>query len=332
MPVGAWFRTEYDDPQPVGELPTVVSGGHQPTLGLVDQVVRGHQIIGRAVGDPATVGLRVRPAGGPVRVAVSLQLDDAGTRWWAGRVKPDPAQPERPRLVVVTSQGRIRGAAVLARKQGWLRAGGSKDTVVFDLAAEELGAEDLLLVELSDPRVALPGWAAERFSVRSAIGLRIDRIQLDPHPSTEPVPAVPPGSGCPFLILPPDGPETLRVQVWTVPPAPPVPRNPTRPYTSRKPARAVFKVLRTARRAAGRASAEATGDRVRIEELTVHGVDLATGAAVPVEVTGRHPEGLDLRLPGQRGGPVLLGVVEPGGHRRERTARQFSCRIVAGTP
>ncbi|KXK58433.1 hypothetical protein AWW66_29820 [Micromonospora rosaria] len=330
MPVGTWFTTDFDVPHPVGDLPAVVTGGQEPTVCVVDQMVRGHQIIGRAVGDPATVGLKVRPAHRPLRVAVSLQLDDAGTRWWGSRVKPDPNQPERPRLVVLSSQGRIRGAAVLARKQGWLRAGGSRETVVFPLAADELGDDDLLLVEMSEPRVDLPEWAAGRFSVSSAIGMRIDRIQLDPLPSTVPVPSPAASTGCPFLVLPADGPDTLRVDVSTVPPAPPVPRNPTRSYTSRKPARAVFKVLRTARRAAGRASAEATGDRVRTDDLTVHGVDLASGAAVPVQVSGRGTQSLDLRLPGDRTGPVLLGVTEQGGHRRERTARQLSCRIVAG--
>ncbi|GGM20039.1 hypothetical protein [Micromonospora yangpuensis] len=362
MPVGTWFGTEFDVPHPVSELPTVVSGGQQGALCVVDQLVRGHQIIGRAVGDPATIGLKVRPVRRPVRVAVTLQLDDAGTRWWANRVKPAPAQPERPRLVVLSSQGRVRGAAVLARRQGWLRAGGSIQTVTFTLGADELGDDDLLLVELSAPRVDLPDWAAHRFSARSAIGLRIDRVRLDPLPDAqplppgvpdaeplppgvpdaeplppgvpdaEPLPPGPTGTGCPFLVVPPDGPADHRVGVGTVPPAPPLPRNPTRSYAKRKPARAALKVLRTARRAAGRASAEATGDRVRADDLTIHAVDLVDGTPVPVEVTGRHGEILDLRLPADRNGPVLLGITERGGFRRERTARQLACRFEDGTP
>ncbi|WP_434742379.1 hypothetical protein [Micromonospora sp. SH-82] len=332
MAVGSWFTTDFDVPHPVGDLPAVVDGGHQPTVCVVDQMVRGHQIIGRAVGDPATVGIKVRPAWQPIRVAVTLQLDDAGTRWWASRVKPDPAQAERPRLVVLSSQGRIRGAAVLARRQGWLRAGGSKETISFELAADELGDDDLLLVEMSDPRIDLPGWADGRFSTSSAIGLRIDRIHLDPLPTTEPPPPSAATSGCPFLVVPATSPETVRVRVGTVPPAPPVPRNPTRSYAKRKPARAVLKVLRTARRAAGRASAEAGGDRVRPDDLTVDAVDLTTGAAVPVRIVDRGAHTLDLRLPTDREGPVLLGVTEPGGHRRERTARQLDCRFDGGTP
>ncbi|MFY1705355.1 hypothetical protein ACN28G_27150 [Micromonospora sp. WMMA1923] len=327
MPVGTWFGTEFDVPHPVSELPTVVSGGQQGALCVVDQLVRGHQIIGRAVGDPATIGLKVRPVGLPVRVAVTLQLDDAGTRWWANRAKPDPAQPERPRLVVLSSQGRVRGAAVLARRQGWLRAGGSIQTVTFTLGADELGDDDLLLVELSAPRVDLPDWAADRFSARSAIGLRIDRVRLDPLPCPDQLPPGPAGTGCPFLVVPPEGPADRRIGVGTVPPAPPLPRNPTRSYAKRKPARAALKVLRTARRAAGRASAEATGDRVRADDLTVHAVDLVDGTPVPVQVTGRHGEILDLRLPADRRGPVLLGVTEGGEFRRERTARQLACRF-----
>ncbi|ASW55277.1 hypothetical protein CIK06_15515 [Plantactinospora sp. KBS50] len=264
-----------------------------------------------------------------VRVAVTVSLDDTATRWWTDRVRPARSQAERPRLVLVRSQGRLRGAVVLARRQGWRNGAGSAATVSFDLDPAEL-ADGLLAVELAGPAVPLPDWAAGRLSRNGVLGLRIDRVTV--RPATGAAPAGPVPEAHSALVVVPAGrtAEGLRLRAYRVPPAPPPPRTPGNRWTRQKPARAVFKVSRLARRVAGRAGAAVTPPAARPGRLGGHAVDLATGAAVPVTLRRTGADRYDVRLAAAAAGPVLLGLVDPAGVRRERSARQPAWRPVGG--
>ena len=341
MAIGTWFATDFDEVRAALDLPASVAGGQGPAVHLVDQVVRGVEIVGRVTGDSGAVAIRTTTTDHRVRVSVKLSLDDVATYWWADRVKPAPGTPERPRLVLVRSQGSIRGAAVLARRQGRLRARTAAATVEFDLSPADLAADGLLVVELSGPG-PLPPWAAGHLSDRGAIGLRIDRITVTPvAPPPAPLPPSPvaddTGGGCRFVVAG-VGEGVVRIALERVPPSPPVRRAPGNRWTRRRPARAAAKALRLARRIAYRAIAEATSRRGPGRPVP-YGVDLATGEAVPVDVVGRDATGIDLRIAPAAGsavaasarpGPVLIGLHH--GPCRERTGRQLACTLVPDRP
>ena len=313
--IGAWFQTEYDEPRPTVDLPVEVASGRDDALCIVDQVIRGTGILGRVTGDFGAVALKIRGTGKPVQVRVDLQLDDLSTRWWSDRVRPRRFDPERPRLVLVRAQGEIRGAAVLARRQGWRGAGSAQASVEFDLAADDLDRDGLLVVEVAE--AARPSWSDNRVSARSALGLRIDTILVREQGSSAAAGFAP--TGCDLAVLQPGGPRSFRLDVSSVPLAPPVARTPTTRLTTRKPARAAFTLTRIARRAAIRAAAQALPERPGTG-LGVLAADLRTGAPVPAEVVGRRPGSLDVRLDTVPESPVLIGLdsAHPG----------LSCRIV----
>jgi hypothetical protein len=314
--IGAWFGTDHDVAPTVVEVPVDVTSGQDGGICIVDQVVRGNAIVGRVTGDHGAVGLKVRSPGVATRVTVAIQLDEMSTRWWSDRVRPPRLAPELPRLVLVRAQGELRGAALLARRQGLRAAGGAKATVGFDLTAEDLDGDGLLMIELAEP--PRPEWADGRVSARSALGVRIDTISVRAQPPTTASPGWADPTGCDLALLVPDGPERFRLEVSPVPPAPPLPRSPAHKLTRRRPARAGFKVLRAARRAGTRVLAEAVPSRPG-SARGVHAFDLAAGVPVPVDVLQHGSGALDLRLAGPASGPVLLGL--------DRPDRGLSCRI-----
>jgi hypothetical protein len=319
MAIGAWFGTDFDEPQATLGLPAEVTGGQDPGVCVVDQITRGDAIVGRVTGDFGAVAIKIQKTDHPVRVTVALHLDEMSTRWWADRVTPRAGTPERPRLVLIRSQGQIRGAAVLARRQGPLRAVGAGAAITFDLPAAELGG--LLLVEVAEPAYPLPPWAAGRFSVSNAIGVRVDRIAVHPLPVPAALPAAPTGSGCAFVVVGPGDAARFRLRPSTVSPAPPTAATPTNRWTRQLPARAAAKALRIARRAAGWAIAEASSSH-RPRRPVPHAMDLHTGEPVAIEVVGQDRHGLDLRLATAPTGSVLIGLADARRWRRERTARQ----------
>jgi hypothetical protein len=314
--IGAWFGTDHDVAPTVIELPVDVDSGRDPGICIVDQVVRGTGIVGRVTGDHGAVGLKVRSPGVTTRVTVVIHLDELSTRWWSDRVRPPRTAPELPRLVLVRAQGEVRGAALLARRQGLRRAGSAKATVGFDLTAAELDGDGLLMIELAEP--PRPEWAAGRLSARSALGVRIDTISVRAQPPTTANPGRADPTGCDLALLAPGGPQRFRLEVSAVPPAPPLPRSPAHKLTRRRPARAGFKVLRAVRRAGTRVLAEAARSRPG-SVRGVHAFDLAAGVPVPIEVLCDRPGAFDLRLTGPAEGPVLLGL--------DRADRGLSLRV-----
>ena len=313
--IGAWFTTDYDEPRAILDLPVEVDSGQDDALCIVDQVIRGTGIVGRVTGDFGAVALKIRGTGRPVHVRVDLQLDELSTRWWNDRVQAPRLQPERPRLVVIRAQGEIRGAAVLARRQGWRGAGSAHATVEFDLQAGDLDRDGLLVVELAEAR--RPSWSDGRVSPRSALGLRIDTIFVRETPP--PTAAATRPTGCDLAVLQPGDPAAFRLDLSTVPLAPPVARTPSTPLTRRRPPRAAFKLGRIASRVVVRAGSQALPERPGAG-LGVLAADLRTGESLPVQVTGRRPGSLDVRLAAPPAGPVLIGLdaAHPG----------LSCRIV----
>ncbi|MEV6600213.1 hypothetical protein AB0M36_25700 [Actinoplanes sp. NPDC051346] len=358
--IGSWFATDHDEPPHVIEnLPIEVDSGRDPGLCIVDQVVRGAAIVGRVTGDHGAVGLKVRAPGIATRVSVVIHLDETAARWWSDRVRPPRFAPELPRLVLVRAQGELRGAALLARRQGLRRAAGAKVTVEFDLGAADLDGDGLLMIELAEP--PRPEWVHDRIAARCALGLRIDQISVRPQPATtaSPVPAGP--TGCDLALLPAGGPERFRLETALVTPAPPLPRSPSTRLTRRKPARAALKLFRAARRAAiwflalrpaalragpfrpaalrprslpscllpSRSDPSAThrqlpaalraGPLASAAVVGVWAIDLLTGVPVELELEDRSAGALQLRRTGLSEGPVLIGL-DPGG-------RDLSCRI-----
>jgi hypothetical protein len=316
--IGTWFKTEYDEPRAVFPLPVEVESGQDEVLTILDQVVRGGGIVGRVTGDFGSITLNVAGSSGrSVHVRADLQLDEMGVRWWSDRVRPPRNDPERPRLVLLRAQGKVQGAALLARKQGWRGAESAKATIEFDLPAEELTG--MLVIELAEPQ--RPSWAGQRVSARSALGLRFDRLSV--REEAAPAAAAPTWTGCDLAIVQPGGPSAFRLDLNSVSQAPPVPRSPSSHLTRRKPARAAFKLGRISRRVMVRAGAEALPDRPS-KDLDVLAADLTTGEPVAVEVVGRQPHSLDVRLEMPPEGPVLIGLstAHPG----------LSCRIVPVQP
>jgi hypothetical protein len=306
MTIGSWFGTEYDEPAAPAALPATLDSGMDPSIAILDQAVRGHGIVGRVLGEFGAVAIKVRGTGRPVRVHLEIGLDDTSTRWWGDRVSPSRSTTELPRLVTVRAQGVIRGAVLLARQQGWRRAGSATATLRFDLAGDDVTADGLIIVEVAE--APQPSWAAGHLSPQSAIGLRINSVCLAALSDSEPVsPASGPSgfTGCAFAVVQPGTASAWRIETAGIHAAPPVPRTPTNRYTRQKPSRAVFKVGRAVRRVAVTAT-----HRPGSPATDVLATDLLTGEPVPAEVT-RHGETLEVRLAAPAGAPVLLGSADP---------------------
>jgi hypothetical protein len=282
--IGSYFATRYDEDRHTLDLPVEVTSGRDDGLCIVDQVIRGTAIVGRVTGDFGAVALKVRGTGKAVHVVVSIQLDDLSTRWWSDRMQPPRLTPERPRLVLLRAQGELKGATLLARRQAWRRAGNSTAEIGFDLTADELDQDGLLVVEIAE--AAHPEWTRGRVSRTSALGLRIDRITVREQGDGDPVRFSYRPTGCDLALLPPDAPSSFRLDLSTVDYAPPLPRTPTGQITRRRPARAVFKAGRMARRLAVSAGSRVNPDRPT-GNFGVLAADLSTGAPVGVAVVGR---------------------------------------------
>ncbi len=200
------FRTELDRPVPALTLPAVVRTGRDPALSVVDGFVRGSGIVGRFSAGSGLIGLKVAAGGRPVRVSVTVRADAETAAWWQHRVPARylPGDPHGPRLLLVRSQGAVRTAVLLARRPGDF-ALGARATATFDLSADEVPDDGLLIVELADPRplAGLP----DQLPARAALGVRIDSVTVEHRPDSAADRTPPPDTvaGNPDGVLPASG-------------------------------------------------------------------------------------------------------------------------------
>jgi len=365
--VGAWFTTEYDEPAPALEVPGVVRSGRAGAFQAVDHFVRGRHIVGRISAGAGMLALKVRADGRSLRVRMELRLDSASLEWWEERAEAE-ADDVRwlPRLVLVRSQGSLRRAVLLARNHDLTAPGDVRSVVWFDLGPDEVPEDGLLVIEVADARALLPRWAADSFADSSALGIRVEWIEVSPVPD-EPVAAGrldgttsqvlgvastgglvgPPTSQdpgqprTPFVVInpPPDArraggaevrcrlrPATRALSALT-PPA-------ISAWSQSLPGRAVAKAQRSWRKALRRACRldPWAARPVSPDAVTARAVSLADGRPVTVRAqeVGGH---LDLSLVPE--GPVLVGVAANSPAARPETAgaqppgrRRLVCGLV----
>ncbi|TDU89340.1 hypothetical protein EV138_2904 [Kribbella voronezhensis] len=170
------FQTAFDSvPQPLA-VPGVLTSGRPSDLMLIDCMSRGVAVIGRFVASPALLGAKVAPSGRPVRVTAHFSFDGMALGWWQEHVPLDVSTRETglPRLLLVRSQGRTRGA-VLLNRQG--AASGVADGVVtFDLRPDELSSAGLFVLEVVSVDHGRPSWAPAA-SV-GAVGVLVKRVEF----------------------------------------------------------------------------------------------------------------------------------------------------------
>lgn len=228
------FRTAFDQVIEPLVLPGVLSSGEAPELTTIDCMSRGVAAIGRFVASPALLGAKVRPTGRPVRVTAHLSFDNMALSWWEEQVLAGAPLRDGsvPRLLLVRSQGKTRGAVLLIRDAP--DRGVADGVVSFDLRPEELSAEGLFVLEVVSVDNGRPSWAPA--APLGSFGVLLKRIEFtevdgdrelglvstgnlltDPDSDTLPI------RGGYFAVNPADGDEPRR---WIVrgtlvePPAP----------------------------------------------------------------------------------------------------------------
>jgi hypothetical protein len=171
------FQTAFDRVVEPLALPGRVSSGEAPELTTVDQLVRGTAVIGRFIASPGLLGVKVRPTGRPVRVTVHFRYDSMSLEWWEERITtPGVVRGAgAPRLLVVRSQGRTRGAALLVRPAADFRRAAT-GVVSFDLQPEELTAEGLFILEMDSADLDRPEWAPAVPS--GSVGIMMEAIEF----------------------------------------------------------------------------------------------------------------------------------------------------------
>ena len=354
MTVGAWFTTEFDEPAPALEVPGVVRSGRASAFCATDHFVRGRHIVGRISARAGMLALKVRADGRPLRVRMELRLDSASLDWWQERSETaDETTVDSvralARLVLVRSQGSLRRAVMLARNHDQSAPSDVRSVIWFDLAADEVPEDGMLVIEVADAWRMLPQWAADSFADSSAVGIRVEWIEVSPVPDDAPVTAGrldgarcqvlgvastgglvgPPTSEdpgqprTPFVVInpPPSGrtagaelrcrlrPATRARRALTPPPS--------SAWSRSLPGRAIAKAKRSWRKAirrAGRFDPWAARP-VSPEGVTVQAVSLADGRPVSLRAQGVGGQ-LDLSLAPE--GPVLVGVANGGGAASRR--------------
>lgn len=171
------FQTAFDRVVEPLALPGRLSSGAAPQLTTVDQVVRGTAVIGRFIASAGLLGVKVRPTGRPVRVTTHFRYDSMALEWWEDRIAtPGPVRGAgAPRLLLVRSQGRTRGAALLIRPAADFRRAAT-GVVSFDLQQEELTAEGLFVLEMVSADMDRPEWAPA--VAAGSVGIMMEAIEF----------------------------------------------------------------------------------------------------------------------------------------------------------
>ncbi|MFF0717774.1 hypothetical protein [Micromonospora sp. NPDC003816] len=355
MAVGTWFATEFDEPAKPRGLPALFASGVDSEVLVADRMARGVAILGRVQGVSGAVVLKVRTGGRAVRVRVDLHVDGASQTAWSRVAAPTRGVRELPRLVMVRAQGTDRVAALIRRQHGRLRMVEAHAWVEFDLGAEEIGADELLIVEVAE--ATLPAWASPSLSALAAVGVRINQVEVTALDDVDPpgtsgrvtgqaaqhtglasagglVGARGRGEGparTGFVVVNADATSVrCRLRVTTASVAPSAIRDPRRAWMRRGKAHTVLKAVRVAQRGAGYALFEAspfTGPP-RPEQLRVRAANLVDGGDCRVAVTTDDAETLDVVVTRTTPGPVLIGVDEPDATAMRRRVCEVVCRVV----
>lgn len=197
----SWFDTLFDDPVDGLAVSSVVSSGRDPALRMVDGFVRGIAVVGRCAATPTLLAFKVAARGQPIRVRVWVRFDWTAVKWWSERVVGGSvAGGRRARLLLVRSQGRLRHAFVLSRQRHGTTEKVARACITFDLAADEVPDDGLVIVELLDPTdVALPAPVAAGLVRQPTVGLQVDHVEIA-TPDEGPAPGTAVGWGaCPHL-------------------------------------------------------------------------------------------------------------------------------------
>ncbi|TCB90708.1 hypothetical protein E0H26_26890 [Micromonospora zingiberis] len=351
---GARFATEFDEPAPPRELPAVFTSGGDPEVLVADQMARGAAIVGRVQGGSGAVMLKVRSGGRPVRVRVDLHVDGAAQAAWSRAATPERGMRELPRLIMVRAQGTARAAALISRQRGRLRMVEAHAWVEFDLGADEMGDDHLLIIELAD--ATLPPWAAASLSPLAAFGVRINQVEVTAIEEVAGESGRRPLTGASaqlaglvsagglvgargrtegrprsrFVVVNAAGPTVrtrLRTTVASVPPA--AFRHPSQPWLRRQQSQTVLKAVRVARRGAGYALFEASPFTRPPEagRLAVRAAHLVDGTDCPVRTTAPGPDLIDVVIERAGDGPVLIGLADPAAEAARRRVSEIACQV-----
>ncbi|GIJ42212.1 hypothetical protein [Micromonospora andamanensis] len=355
MAIGTWFATEFDEPVPARELPAMFSSGGDPEVLLADQMARGVAILGRVQGTSGAVVLKVRTDGRPVRVRVNLHIDGASQNAWSRAAAPARGMRELPRLVMVRAQGSDRAAALLSRQRGRLRMVEAHAWVEFDLRADEVGDDGLLIIEVVDG--ALPRWAATALSPLAATGVRVNQVEIVAIGEVDQragatrlagaaaqlaglvsagglVGARGRGQGharSRFIVVNASDSTVrcrLRISAATAPPA--AVRQPSQKWLRRQRGQTVLKAFRVAQRGAGYALFEASPFTrpPHPDRLVVQAVHLVDGTACRVSASTRTEDTLDVVVERTTPGPVLVGLGERDTPLVRRRVAETVCQVI----
>jgi hypothetical protein len=175
------LSTEFDRPVLPLQVPGVASRGDTPSLFILDGASRGPRRLARVARRAALVGLQLEPPTTPVRVHVTLLVDDLSTALWRSAHLVDiavmPDEHHRHRLVRVGLQGRTRAGVLLDRQPGDVEP--SRQRLSFDLTPEELGDVGLLVLSLDVPTDP-PAWLARDLLEDGLAGVCIGRVGVEP--------------------------------------------------------------------------------------------------------------------------------------------------------
>lgn len=310
------FGTDFDEPSPALEVPCKVEAGQCPEVKVVDRFTRGVDIVGRFALEPSLLGLKVDPGEAPVRVRVQFGVDETTDEWWDRRTPQDTVRKDTAtaRLFLLRSQARTRAAVALAAPD-MTPDGPARAQVEFDLEPGAVSADGLLILEVVQPP-ELPQWAADRVMPYAPVGVRVDRIWLDPVDSDDPA------AVRPFIA---NDRDLSAHQVLTLHPAADGAAGRIRVR------RHYFRPLAITSRAGRKAWRESRARLLRrpdpappmesvvagwlaADELEIIGVELESGTRVEVEAaavpSGRNPEHgfVEFCVPDPPAGPVLVGI------------------------
>lgn len=179
------LTTEFDAPIAAVQVPMTLTRGDDPVLRLIDGMVRGVKLPGRFQRSPGLFGLKVEPTTERTGVTVTLGADAGSDTWWKDRAPVPEGSKPGARLLAISAQGRPRGALLLPGK----RTKPKEVSLSFELSADELDADGLLVIEAGAPSARMPDWLTAATTPHAAIGVTVLKVELAAGGATPVAPA-----------------------------------------------------------------------------------------------------------------------------------------------